>query len=98
MTNKLDTQGSHDPKIQTTEMEMPPLAQAVCIGTKIKKIFMKLTTAIVIAEAALPRETQIKIITWVMTQVTLVTIIHCLIAPSNLTIPNLQIRRPQHLH
>jgi hypothetical protein len=81
MTNKLDTQGIHNPKIRTTEMKMPPLAQAVCIGTIIKKIFMKLATAIAITEAALPRETQIKIITWVMTQVTLATIIHCLIAP-----------------
>ena len=98
MTNELDTQGIHDLIIQTIEMETPPLAQAVRIGTKIKEIFVKLTTAIAITEAALPREKQIKIITWVMTQATLATIIHRLTAPSNLTVPNLQIWRPQHTH
>jgi hypothetical protein len=95
VTNELDTQGIHDPIIQTIEMETPPLAQAVCLGTKIKEIFVKLATAIAIAEAALPKEKQIKIITWVMTQA---TIIHRPTAPSNLTVPNLQIRRPQHPH
>ena len=98
MTNELDTQGIHDPITQTIETETPPLAQAVRIGTKIKEIFVKLATTIAIAEAALPREKQIKIITWVMTQATLATIIHCPTAPSNLTVPNLQIQRPQHPH
>jgi hypothetical protein len=98
VTNELDTQGIHNPITQTIEMETPPLAQAVRIGTKIKEIFVKLATAIAITEAALPREKQIKIITWVMTQVTQATIIHRLTAPSNLTVPNLQIRRPQHPH
>jgi hypothetical protein len=96
--NELDTQGIHDPKTRTTEMETPPLAQAIPIGMKIKEIFVNLATAIVIVEAALPREKQRKIITWEMTQATLATIIHHLIAPSNLTVPNLQIRRPQHPH
>jgi len=98
MTNELDTLGIHDPKIQTTGMETPHLAQAVCEDTKIKRIFVKLMTALAIVEVTLSKRELEKVITWVMTQVILVMIPHCLIAPTNLTIPNLPIRRPQHPH
>jgi hypothetical protein len=98
VTNELDTLGIHDPKLRTTGTETPHLAQAVREGTKIKRIYVKLVTALAIAKATLPKRELEKVITWVMTQAILVMIPHRLIAPTNLTIPNLPIRRPQHPH
>jgi len=98
VTNELDTLGIHDPKLRTTGTETPHLAQAVREGTKIKRIFVKLVTALAIAKATLPKRELEKVITWVMTQAILVMIPHRLIAPTTLTILNLPIRRPQHPH
>ncbi|KIM73025.1 hypothetical protein PILCRDRAFT_15579 [Piloderma croceum F 1598] len=96
-TNGLDIPDIHNLKIQTEWTGMQLLAQAALEGMKITKTFVIITTATATA-IAVPLEVKLIeiIITWVMTQVILVTILYRPTAHLDLAVLSPRIRIPSH--